>query len=425
MGTVADAYAATNATLSTAIPSSADLKYFNKRFLTRVNKRLKIAQLGQKIPLPEGNGKSVEMFRYLNLAVSVANSTLTEGQHPDATQFKQQGLTVTIAEYGAWVQIPSLHKQSTIDQGLVGVVDLMAENAARTLDTLYHMGVCSNGIYPIAADHASTATSRFSGVVDSSTSTGLTDAALESNTDYGDTNDDLDQSIVIITSGTGYGQARVVTDYAKTGGVMVVSPAWDVNPAAGDTYTVCTPDELTSADKLAYENLKAARTILVNNEAEPFDDGYFVALACPDVLSGLMDDSKWIAAHTYKDGTNLYAGEVGKFAGVRFVEETNPFRFPITTRGTASAAYGPGAAGANYSATGTIYTTPVFGKNAFGITTFANKAGKIEKPPIFIKKAEDSGTFQPLNRYDTIGWALEAAVKALNPMFAVGIWSGA
>lgn len=423
MGTVADAYAATNATTLSGVGGLANLRYYDKRFLTRVNKRLLITQLLQKKPLPEGNGKTIDFFRYLNLAVSVSGATLTEGQHPDATQFKMQTLSRSLAEYGAWTQIPSLHKQATTDQGLVGVVDLMSENAARTLDTLYHMRVCSQGIYPLAGDLA--ATSKFEGVVDSATSTTLVDAALSSNTNFGDANDDLNQSIVIITSGTGYGQARTITDYATATGTMTITTAWDSTPVAGDTYVVVTPDELTSADKLTYENLKAARTILVNNEAEPFDDGYFVALACPDVLSGLMDDTKWIAAHTYKDGNNLYAGEVGKFAGIRFIEETNPFRFPIQTRGTAGTAGGPGSLGANYSATGAVYTTPVFGKNSSGVTTFANKAGKIKNPPIFFKKAEDSGTFQPLNRYDTIGWALEACVTPLNPLFAVGIWTGA
>lgn len=420
-GLIETVYAATNANTTTSA-SNAVKKYYDKKFLQRVNQLLPLAQFGQKRPLPEGNGKTIEFTRFQNFAKSVSGATLTEGTFPDATQFKVQALSATIAEYGGWTQLTSLFDQSQINQGNQEIIDAVGEWAAQVMSQVYHNAVCSSGIYPLAADLS--ATSTYSGVVDSATSTTLVDAAIGSNTNYGDANDDLNQSIVVITSGTGEGQARVVTDFVTSGGTMTVSPAWDVTPAAGDTYVVTTPDELTTGDVLSYTNLSEARTILKLNRAQTFGDGYYVLVASPNTVKGLMvNDTVWKNAHTYQDTTQLYAGEVGKFAGFRIVEETDPFRFPITTRGTSGTSYGPGAAGANYSATGAIYTNLALGMNSFGLTTFSKKSGQISKPPLYINKAAQSGTYQPIPRYDTIGWMLEAVCKPLNPLFAVGIWT--
>lgn len=397
--------------------------FYDKKFLKRVNKKLALIPFGQKRPLPEGSGTSIEFFRWLNLAVSVSGATLTQGQHPDATTFKGQKLTATLAEYGAWLQISSLLKQSHIDRNVSGAVDILAEHAANVLDTKCHMEVCSNGLYPVRADLDATA--EYSGTITTATSTtSNADSALETNTDYGDANDDLNQSVMIITSGTGYGQARTVSDYVASGGV-ITTPAFDVAPAVGDTFIVVTPDGITTGDDLSYENIKRARTILKKNLAVPVEGKYYVCLIDPDAAEDLMDDTKWIAAHTYKDSmeTGLFDGEIGRFAGVRFVEENNSFKFPINTRGTAGTSYGPGAAGANYAATGAVTTNIMLGKDCFGVTTFANKSGQAAKPNIIVKTPGNSDTNQPLNRWSSVGWVVEAVYKSLNPLFGVGIWT--
>jgi len=52
----------------------------------------------------------------------------------------------------------------------------------------------------------------------------------------------------------------------------------------------------------------------------PKIDGSYVSIIHPDSEYTLMRDPEWRDAHTYQDTTNLYEGEIGKIAGVRFVE---------------------------------------------------------------------------------------------------------
>jgi N4-gp56 family major capsid protein len=65
---------------------------------------------------------------------------------------------------------------------------------------------------------------------------------------------------------------------------------------------------------------KAAAELKSQN-AKPIDDS-FVAIVHPYVAYDLMRSEEWIDAHKYAAPENLYAGEIGKLAGVRFVETT-------------------------------------------------------------------------------------------------------
>lgn len=54
----------------------------------------------------------------------------------------------------------------------------------------------------------------------------------------------------------------------------------------------------------------------------PTINGDYVAIIHPCVAYDLMRDSEWIDAHKYANPDNLYRGELGKIAGVRFVGTT-------------------------------------------------------------------------------------------------------
>ena len=407
-----DFYAGTYGTLTTGVDAAP--QYYDRRFLDYVKTAVRLIPLGQSRPLPEGNGKTINWERFLKLAASVSAATLTEGAFPNATAFNIQELSKTIGEYGSFVQASTLLRTTMIDQRGKGITDILADQASTILDRLCGSELVANGSYPVRADLD--ATKRFSGVVDSATATTLVDAVLITNTDYGDANDDLNQSIVIITSGTSYGQARAATDYVQASGTITVSPAWDITPVAGDTFVVVSTDALTVGDDLSYENIKRAVANLRYYGAMPGADGYFVGVADAYVLEQLMDDTKWINVNTYKDQPDgIFAGEIGKFAGVRWVSHMNQFAYPITTIGTAGSSYGPGATGANYSITGGAVGVPIIGQNAYGVTNFS-KDGKVDQPIIQMMDSKQLG--QPIPRFHTAGWMVPAAYKGLNPLFA-------
>ena len=54
----------------------------------------------------------------------------------------------------------------------------------------------------------------------------------------------------------------------------------------------------------------------------PTINGKYVGIVHPYVAYDLMRDSEWIDAHKYAQPENLYEGEIGEIAGVRFVQTT-------------------------------------------------------------------------------------------------------
>jgi N4-gp56 family major capsid protein len=66
----------------------------------------------------------------------------------------------------------------------------------------------------------------------------------------------------------------------------------------------------------------------------PYDDsGNYICIASVNFLFELMKDSDWKNAVYYGDPERIFAGEVGRIAGVRFIEETN---YLANTLGSAS-----------------------------------------------------------------------------------------
>ena len=91
---------------------------------------------------------------------------------------------------------------------------------------------------------------------------------------------------------------------------------------------------------------RAARYLKTQN-AEKIGDSY-VAIIHPDIAYDLMCDPAWQNVKTYCDPKDMYEGEIGKIAGVRFVETTEAKIFKgapltagaanLTLKGTASSA---------------------------------------------------------------------------------------
>ncbi len=79
---------------------------------------------------------------------------------------------------------------------------------------------------------------------------------------------------------------------------------------------------LTSADVMSVEEIRKAVRTLKGNKAQAFKDGYFVAIVHPDISFDLMSDKAWQDVKTYSDPKDMYAGEIGRLYGVRFVETT-------------------------------------------------------------------------------------------------------
>jgi len=161
--------------------------------------------------------------------------------------------------------------------------------------------------------------------------------------------------------------------------------------------------DVGTTDTLSANEVRKAVRTLKANKAMRYNDGYFLGKTSPYASYDLMGDSTWVNAHSYKDGENLYKGELGKLHGVRFLETTN---WKETANGGTSSA--------------DIIHSFVHGKNAFGVTDLEGDSKKI-----YVKTPGENDTSNPLDRYYTVGWAMTYAPVKLVSTWIIEIKSGA
>ena len=146
---------------------------------------------------------------------------------------------------------------------------------------------------------------------------------------------------------------------------------------------------VASADVLTATEVRKVRRSLRKNNAMPYDDGFYLAKIGPDTSYDIMNDSVWVNAHTYKDGDNLYKGEVGKLFTFRFIEAT--------------------ANQKTESSTVTVFSNFFHGQQAFGTIDLDGMPNGL-----IVKQGGDQDTSNPLSLFITIGWKAAFAVKTLN-----------
>jgi N4-gp56 family major capsid protein len=144
---------------------------------------------------------------------------------------------------------------------------------------------------------------------------------------------------------------------------------------------------------LTVDDIKKAVRALKNQNAEKIGDSY-VAIIHPDVTYDLTNDPTWQAVKDY-DPQDWYEGEIGKIAGVRFVETTEAKIFE-----------------------GGIYSTLVIGENAYGVTEI--EGGGLEH---IVKQLGSAGTADALNQRATVGWKATKVAERLVEQFMVRIES--
>lgn len=154
---------------------------------------------------------------------------------------------------------------------------------------------------------------------------------------------------------------------------------------------------------------KAVRTL--KRENAPKIDGCYVAIVHPDITHDLMNDDEWKYPHQYADPSAIYEGEIGKIAGVRFVETSEAKVWP---------------AGSTYidaddqpkTLKADVYATVVLGADAYGTTEITG--GGLEH---IVKQLGSAGSADPLNQRATVGWKATKVSKLLVEEYMVRIES--
>ena len=144
---------------------------------------------------------------------------------------------------------------------------------------------------------------------------------------------------------------------------------------------------------LKVDDIKKAVRALKTQNAEKIGDS-FVAIIHPDVTYDLTNDPAWQAVKDY-DPKDWYEGEIGKIAGVRFVETTEAKIFE-----------------------GGVYSTLILGDNAYGVTEI--EGGGLQH---IVKQLGSAGTADALDQRATVGWKAIKVAERLVEQFMVRVES--
>lgn len=172
---------------------------------------------------------------------------------------------------------------------------------------------------------------------------------------------------------------------------------------------VTSRDALTSSHKLTVKAVKMAVRTLKNANADTIE-GDYIGIIHPDIAFDLTNDPEWKYPHQYTDTTEIYEGEIGKIAGVRFVETTEAKIFAGE-----GAKIGTGTDAPKQS----VYSTLILGANAYGVTEI--EGGGLST---IIKQKGSAGTADPLDQRSTAGWKGILTAKILSDEYMVRIETG-
>ena len=388
-----------NATTSNTLGNdlSPEIKtFYDKDLIRTAEPKLVHDRFGQEKPIPRGNGKTIEFRRFSKLPKAL--TPLTEGVAPDGQALNVTALTATVNQYGAYVKVTDLLQLTTIDPVITETVELIGQQAGRTLDTITRE-VLNGGTNVQYADGS--VTSR---------------AALDSNKKL------TVKAVLMAVAALKAQDAEMIED-KYFASIIHPNVAFDLmqDPEWKDWQKYTSPEhmynneigrignviffETTEAKKFTADDLASdSDTITVNGAVSAdattlvFDGGTVAA----DALAGrkiLIDGKTYtVASNTASSGTatiTLATGE--KFAAI----SDNTVIYP----GEA------GAAGAD------VYSTLIIGKNAYGKTEL--QGGGLET---IIKSKEQAGG--PLNQYSTIGWKATKTAERLIEEYMIRIETG-
>ena len=165
--------------------------------------------------------------------------------------------------------------------------------------------------------------------------------------------------------------------------------------AADGTETAVT--SRATLDNTCQLTVKVLQQVVAKLRAQnaPTIGGKYVAIIHPYVAYDLMRDPEWIDAHKYANPTNLYEGEIGEIAGIRFVQTSE------------AKIYDNG-----------VFGTLVLGEGAYGITEI--NGGGLQT---IVKQKGSAGTADPLDQRSSVGWKGIKTAKILIENYIVRVES--
>ena len=168
-------------------------------------------------------------------------------------------------------------------------------------------------------------------------------------------------------------------------------------PKVADDGTETAVTSRAALDATSQLTVKVLQQVVAKLRAQntPTIGGKYVAIIHPYVAYDLMRDPEWIDAHKYAKPDNLYEGEIGEVAGVRFVQTSEAKIYE-----------------------GGVFGTLVFGEGAYGVTEITG--GGLQT---IVKQKGSAGTADPLDQRSSVGWKAIKTAELLIPNYIVRVES--
>ena len=179
----------------------------------------------------------------------------------------------------------------------------------------------------------------------------------------------------------------ITRNVLQSGTNVYYCPPVNADGTVGAQPTDCS--QLTKDCKLTVSVVKRIASLMKAANA-PKINGSYVCILHPYAAYDLMNDPKWEQLHQYCKPEELYEGEIGRIAGVRFVETSEA---AVYTGAENDCPAGLAVFGCLFIADGAYGVTEVTGG---GLQTI-------------IKQLGSAGASDPLNQRSTVGYTLAFA----------------
>jgi N4-gp56 family major capsid protein len=328
--------------------------YLEKRMIGRLVPTERFYQFGKLHDLPMNMGVQMTFNGWTNLAAP--SVTLSEGVANSLAALSSRKVNVSISQYGRGVKVTDLAAITTITDVVRDAVDILSTSAALAMDNVCQLAIFRNILSNTGTNaNAKTILSAMMSSVASS-----------------------------FCANTG----------TQTGGTAAQFGFPAVFGTTASRLSATSSTAPTASARASVYSVRKARNRLSRLDAIPWADGYFVAVAHPNMLDTLGRDNNWQTWNQYtKEGQQtMYKGERGRVEQVRFVGSTNAPRYAVAAH--------------------SVNITAILGQEAFGVTRLD---GGIK---MLVKNPGPHSTDNPFDSYSTVAYKLNAVAAVLNPSAA-------
>lgn len=191
--------------------------------------------------------------------------------------------------------------------------------------------------------------------------------------------------------------AKAIVNQSLSGTQLYLAP-----PSGSTVVLGSDQDDITTASLLDANTVKRIVALMKKDNIPTFPDGFYRAMIDPNVVYDLMNDAAvggWIEASKYANPMQLLNGEIGRIAGVRFIEsnraEVIPAASSITAKDAGILAVNDDEANSDAGST-PWYRTVFYGPNYFSFGDLQTVR------PYMVGLAPDKA--DPAGQFSTVSW---------------------